>query len=117
VRVHGHSDAGFQSGNEETARTYYGCYSRQTGSAGRLIATSHRVYGSQVQVRNSSGGTREIIVLGPAFQGVGCGAQSITNGSIYSCQAGVGISEYNDLLIIMTNTVGGAQTLAAIDFE
>ncbi|HXK34503.1 MAG TPA: hypothetical protein VNM91_10870 [Dehalococcoidia bacterium] len=116
VRIHGKSDAGYQNGAELSPRSFYGCYSRVNGNAGRFLATSHRLYGSLIQVRNAASGTRTINVLGPQLQGVGCSPASVPAGGTYSCQAGVGIQQYADLFIIMS-TSGGSQTLGAIDFD
>jgi hypothetical protein len=117
AKVQGRSGAGFVGGNDLSPRGFYGCYSRANGAAGVLLATSHRLFGSQITIRNASGGTRQINVLGPALQNVGCSPSNVGNGANYSCQAGVALMQYPDLFIVMTNTGTGANTLAAVDFE
>lgn len=116
AKANGFSDAGFQGLNAFSPNTFYGCWTRKTGNAGRLMATSHRAYGSVIKVKNLSGGPRDIIVTGPGLQNIGCSWQSIAYNGTYSCTASVGIRQYSDLLVVM-QTSGGAQTLAALDFD
>ena len=79
AKSNGVSDAGFQGGNIFSPRTFFGCWSQTTGAAGRLLATSHRLFGSELRVRNLSGGTRDIAILSSAFTGIGCNTATIPN--------------------------------------
>jgi len=83
------------------------------------VVTSQREYGSRIKVRNNSGGTRWIEVVGPSSEDVGCStAVSTANGGIYQCVASVSIRQYANLIwIACTTSACTAASYGNIDFD
>lgn len=120
AHTRGVSNAGFTGGTENGPYGHYGCVTKWSGpqtSAGPFVATSHRAYGSVIKVTNYSGSSRDIRVLGPSLQDVGCSLQRVSNGGTYTCQAGVGFYQYPSLAVFVWNTSGTLVASGEIDFE
>jgi len=82
------------------------------------VATGNRSSsGSQIQfsVKNYAGATRNIVVLGPSFNPIGCSAHNVASNSTYSCN--LSRISNGDALVLLTNTGAGAQTYGALDYN